>query len=401
MMGWERLELSMRETIAQRYWAMAQAGEIVPDAVQRSLVAALDELNRAIAERSRVSRRRRLRGLLSRRRMDPPLRGFYIWGGVGRGKTLIMDIFFSIAPTNRKRRVHFHQFMIEVHDRIAVFRRKLRSGEVIGDDPIPPVAADIASEIGLLCFDEFVVYDIADAMILGRLFEQLFARGVTVVATTNVAPDDLYKDGLNRALFLPFIALLKRHMSVFHLDAPRDYRLDSEGTERRYVTPLGEEAHACLDAHFRYLSGTASGEPVELSNKGRQIVIPEAIEGIARFKFEDLCSRPLGAGDFLMIAERFHTVLLADIPILSAARRNEAKRLINLVDTLYDRRVRLIVSAETEPHALWQGEEGTEAFEFRRTASRLMEMRSDAYWDGATSMARDKERSPGTEARAY
>lgn len=390
----------MRETVAQRYEAMAQAGEIVPDAVQRSLVAALDELNRAIAERSRAPTRRRLRGLLPRRRKEPPLRGFFIWGGVGRGKTLIMDLFFGAAPTSRKRRVHFHQFMTEVHDRIAAFRRKLRSGEVDGDDPIPPVAADIASEIGLLCFDEFAVYDIADAMILGRLFEQLFARGVTVVATTNVAPDDLYKDGLNRSLFLPFIALLKQHMSVFHLDAPRDYRLDSEGTERRYVTPLGEEAHACLDAHFRYLGGGARGGPVKLSNKGRQIVVPEAIEGIARFKFDDLCSHPLGAGDFLLIAERFHTVLLADIPILSVARRNEAKRLINLIDTLYDKRVRLIVSAEAEPHALWQGEEGTEAFEFRRTASRLVEMRSDAYWDDATSIARHEERSPDAEVRA-
>jgi cell division protein ZapE len=390
----------MRKTVAQRYEAMAQAGEIMPDAVQRDLVAALDRLNQAIAERSRASRRRRLGALLPRRRKETPLRGFYIWGDVGRGKTLIMDLFFSAAPTDRKRRVHFHQFMSEVHDRIATFRRKLKSGEVNGDDPIPPVAADIASDVGLLCFDEFAVYDIADAMILGRLFEQLFACGVTVVATTNVAPDDLYKGGLNRSLFLPFIDLLKARMSVFHLDAPRDYRLDGEGTEPRYVTPLDDEAHACLDAHLRYLGKGVDAEPVALANKGRQIVVPEAIEGIARFKFEDLCSRPLGAGDFLLIAECFHTVLLAEIPILSHARRNEAKRLINLIDTLYDKRVRLIVSAEAEPHALWQGEEGIEAFEFRRTASRLVEMRTDAYWDEATSIARIKERSPDTGVRA-
>ena len=380
----------MHKLVTERYEAMAQSGEIVPDPIQRELVAALDRLNQAISDRARARKKRGLGRLLSRPPRTPP-RGLYIWGGVGRGKTLLMDLFFDSAPTDRKRRVHFHQFMAEAHDRIAAFRRRRKRGEAKGDDPIAPVAGDIAAEMELLCFDEFAVYDIADAMILGRLFEQLFMRRVTVVATTNVVPDDLYKGGLNRALFLPFIALLKAHMSVFHLDAPRDYRLDSHGTERRYVMPLGPEADRCLAAHFRHLTGNERGEPTELASKGRRIMVPEAAEGVARFGFDDLCSRPLGAGDFSRIAERFHTIILAGVPILSPERRNEAKRLINLVDTIYDKRVRLILSAEAEPHALWQATHGVEAFEFRRTASRLIEMRSDAYWDVATTARHKKE----------
>ena len=373
-----------RDGVARRYEAMAAAGEIVPDAVQRALVAELDALSGALAARPR--KRRTLRRLIPRRRdEDSAPRGLYVWGDVGRGKTLLMDLFFQAATTRRKRRVHFHQFLADVHDRVAALRRAKSDGAL--GDPIPVVADAIADEAALLCFDEFVVYDIADAMILGRLFQQLFARGVVVVATTNVAPDDLYKDGLNRALFLPFIALLKARMSVFHLDAPRDHRLNSEGGERRYVTPLGDDADACLDAHFRYLSGEAHGAPAEIAFKGRRIVVPEAREGVARFKFEDLCSRPLGAGDYFQIAERFSTIIVAAIPILSAERRNEAKRFIALIDTLYDKRVRLIVSAEAEPHALWLGTSGAEAFEFQRTASRLIEMRSDAYWNEALSDA--------------
>jgi cell division protein ZapE len=381
----------MHDPVASRYEALARSGEIVPDEVQRSLAAALDDLKGSIEAYLQTSGRRGVGRLLFWRPRSEPPRGLYIWGGVGRGKTLLMDLFFDAVSTRRKRRVHFHAFMSDVHERIAMFRTRLKQGEVEGDDPIAPVAAGLASEIALLCFDEFAVYDIADAMILGRLFEQLFARGVIVVATTNVAPDDLYKSGLNRGLFLPFIALLKERMSVFHLDAPRDYRLDSEGTERRYVTPLDREADACLDAHFLHLSGRRHGEPMELDNKGRRIVVPEAADGVARFDFEQLCSRPLGASDYLKIAERFHSVILAHVPILSHERRNEAKRLINLVDTMYDRRVRLIVSAEAEPHALWEAKDGVEAFEFQRTASRLIEMKSDAYWHSARAIDHKKE----------
>jgi cell division protein ZapE len=295
-----------------------------------------------------------------------------------------MDLFFRASPPIAKRRIHFHQFMAEVHERIADFRGKLKSGKAKGDDPIPPVAAAIASEVEILCFDEFSVDDIADAMILARLFGQLFQHRLTIVATSNASPDELYRNGLNRGLFLPFIELLKERMTVFHLAAPRDYRLDSSGSERRYVTPLGREADACLDAHFRHLSGCERGERRELTNKRRRIIVPEACGEVARFAFEDLSARPLGAADYLKIAEAFRTIILADVPMLDASRRNEARRLINLIDTLYDNRVRLIVSAETEPALLWRGGEGVESVQFARTASRLVEMRSDAYWQSAS-----------------
>ena len=377
----------MRESVRRRYEALAQSGEIVPDATQGALADALDALATSLAGHRRGAANGPLAWLRSIGASLHRPRGLYIWGDVGRGKTLLMDLFFRAVPAKRKRRVHFHQFMGEVHDRIAIFRAKTKNGEAVGGDPIEHVGRALASEIELLCFDEFAVYDIADAMILGRLFEQLFRRGVTVVATTNVAPDELYRDGLNRALFLPFIALLKEHMAVFHLDAPRDYRLDSFGTERRYVIPLGPEADACLAAHFQHFSGVSSGERLEILSKGRRLVVPEAANGVARFSFDDLCSRPLGAGDYLKIAETFHTIILSDVPVLAAERRNEAKRLIALIDTLYDRHARLVVSAEAEPDDLWQGRKGAEAFEFARTASRLIEMRSDAYWNAATASA--------------
>jgi cell division protein ZapE len=371
----------MSDTVKRRYEAMARSGGIVPDAAQLSLAETLDALIAALAARRKTGNGA-LRWLRGRSGRAHPLRGLYIFGPVGRGKTLLMDLFFAAAPVEARRRVHFHEFMGEVHDRIAALRRAEKGKDKNGDT-IAAVADAIASEIVLLCFDEFAVYDIADAMILGRLFEKLFARGVAVVATTNVAPDDLYKDGLNRALFLPFIALLKKHMEVFHLDAPRDYRLDAAGGERRYVTPLGPAADACLDAHFDHFAGGAEGVRRELHRKGRRILVPRAAEGVARFSFEDICGRPLGAGDYLKIADAFSTVIVADVPILSPARRNEVKRLINLIDTLYDRRVRLIASAEAEPAELWQGKDGAETFEFARTASRLIEMRSDAYWENA------------------
>ncbi len=385
----------MHESVRHRYEAMARSGEIAPDSTQAALADALDALADSLAGRRSSRAKGPLAWLRSIGAGTPTTRGLYIWGDVGRGKTLLMDLFFDAAPTRRKRRVHFHQFMGEVHDRIAALRRGAKEGSTSLGDPIAAVARGLASEIALLCFDEFAVYDIADAMILGRLLEQLFRRGVTVVATTNVAPDDLYRDGLNRALFLPFVALLKEHMEVFHLDAQHDYRLDSTGTERRYVTPLGADAEACLAAHFRHFSGRARGEGLEIASRGRRLVVPEAADGVARFSFADLCSRALGAGDYLKIAEAFHTIILADVPVLDATRRNEAKRLIALIDTLYDRHVRLIVSAAAEPNDLWQGRDGAESFEFARTASRLIEMRSDAYWNATASAAMKKARAVG------
>jgi cell division protein ZapE len=282
----------MQGPVRRRYEELAQSGELEPDGSQRELADQLDGLIAALCEHARQSKKSSLGWLLARGSRSEPPRGLYIWGSVGRGKTLLMDLFFRAAPAKGKRRVHFHSFMAEVHDRLNEVRARLRSGDLRGDDAIGPVADSIAAPTRLLCFDEFAVSDIADAMILGRLFEQLFARGMTVVATSNVAPDDLYLDGLNRSLFVPFIDVLKQHMDVFHLEAPRDYRLDGTGSHRRYITPLGPAADRCLDAHFRHLTGRARGAPAEITNKGRLIIIPEAADTVARASFETCAPNP-------------------------------------------------------------------------------------------------------------
>ena len=380
----------MPDTVRRRYEAMARSGEITPDTLQNALVSELNTVAGSLSKNDKAGQ-----GLLGRLRslgrQTPKPRGLYIYGAVGRGKTLLMDLFFEAAPTTRKRRVHFLPFMLEVQEGIATHRRRTTNGGSNERDPIAAAANELASKVDLFCFDEFAVYDIADAMILGRLFEQLFARGVIIVATSNVAPDDLYKDGLNRALFLPFITLLKERMTIFHLDGPRDYRLNGTGTERRYVTPLGVQAEAALTDQFRRLSGGSIGRPVEIDSKGRRVLIPEVAAGVAKLAFEDLCSKPLGSGDYLRIVGAFHTIILSDVPVLTQARRNEAKRLIKLIDTLYDENIRLVVSAEAEPNELYEGTEGAEAFEFARTASRLNEMRSDSYWNAATAKAEKKK----------
>ncbi len=306
-------------------------------------------------------------------------RGVYVFGPVGRGKTLLMDLFFHAAPLKAKRRVHFHAFMAEVHARIHHWRVRRKAGEASGDDPIAPVAASLAAEAWLLCFDEFSVRDIADAMILGRLFGQLFAAGVVVVATSNVAPDDLYKDGLNRTLFLPFIALMGERLDIVALDARTDFRLEKLTRAPVFYSPADAAARAALDESFKRLTGHRHGEPLQIELLGRTLEVPQAWDGVARFSFDDLCRRPLGAPDFLAIAQRFHTLLIDGVRVMGADQRNEAKRFINLIDTLYDQRVKLIASAEAEPSALFLGEGGPEAFEFERTASRLIEMRSADY----------------------
>jgi cell division protein ZapE len=381
----------MPQSVKHRYEVLARSGEIAADDSQRALAAELDALLLSLDARWRRSKKSALGWLLSREPRAAPPRGLYIFGAVGGGKTLLMDLFYDAASSPRKRRAHFHAFMADVHDRADRLRREPKNGAARNGDPIAAVADDIAAEIDLLCFDEFAVTDIADAMILGRLFEQLFARNVVVVATSNSAPDDLYKDGLNRALFVPFIEMLRRRMTVFHLDAPQDYRLTTTGDGRRYVNPLGHAAAASMDAHFRRLTGHAIGEPAEIANKGRRIAVPQAASGVARFSFAELCSRPLAASDYRALAKAFHTIMLENVPVLEAARRNEAKRFINLVDVLYDARLRLIVSAAAEPHDLWTGVTGSETAEFQRTASRLIEMRSDAYWEAASRGAEKKE----------
>jgi cell division protein ZapE len=279
----------------------------------------------------------------------------------------------------RKRRAHFHAYMADVHERIHDWRQKLKRGEVSGDDPIRPVAAALAEEAWVLCFDEFAVVDIADAMILGRLFTALFEQGVVVVATSNVPPDDLYKNGLNRTLFLPFISLVKDRMEVVELTARTDFRLEKLGDTPVYFTPADDAARAALDGVFARLTRGARPRPAALHVHGRRVEVPEQALGVARFPYELLCRRPLGAADYIAIARAYHTVLVDGVPALPPSRRDEARRLITLVDILYERRVKLIVSAEAEPEGLFQAETGNEAFEFARTVSRLAEMRSRDY----------------------
>jgi len=309
---------------------------------------------------------------------EPP-RGLYIYGPVGGGKTMLMDMVFEGAETPLKRRAHFHAFMADVHARLHEWRQALKRGEVSGEDPIAPVAAELAREASLLCFDEFSVRDIADAMILGRLFTALLAAGVVVVATSNVAPDELYKDGLNRALFLPFIALLKERLDVVELAARTDYRLEKLKRAPVYYAPMSPKADAALNKAFVALTGHERGQPITIELLGRFLDVPQAIDGVARFDFDSLCRRPLGSADYLKIAQRFHTIILDRIPSLGQSERNEARRFIILIDALYDMRVKLIASAAGEPDALYTGAGGAEAFEFKRAASRLIEMRSADY----------------------
>lgn len=303
-------------------------------------------------------------------RMTPP-RGLYLWGEVGRGKSMLMDMFFASVALGAKRRVHFNAFMGEAHALLHAERRCGRSR-----DPLVAVARRLARDATLLCFDEFQVGDVADAMILGRLFERLFARGCVVAATSNTAPDALYAGGLNRALFLPFIAQLKAKMDMVGLNGERDYRRGLNGAAIAYVTPLGPHAEAAMDEAWR---GLAAGEGAEafLTVLGRSLRVPRAANGAARFSFDELCARPLGAADYLAVARAFRAVLIDAIPALTPARRDEARRFTLLIDTLYDEGVKLICSAEAEPDALYPAGEGAEAF--KRTASRLLEMQSAAY----------------------
>lgn len=367
-------------SVAQAYAALVASGGIERDPAQEKLVAKLDQLAARLAQH-RLSRKSSALGWLFSKRepTDEPIRGLYIWGDVGRGKTMLMDLFHAALPVQRKRRVHFHAFMADVHERIFAFRQKEKAGEIAGGDPIAPVAEALADEAWVLCFDEFAVTDIADAMILGRLFKALFARGVVVVATSNVEPSLLYRDGLNRALFLPFIDLLRERMEVVKLDARADFRLEKLGGEPVFHAPADYKARVALDVAFARLTGSARATPAAIRLKGRAIAVPRQALGVARFEFSDLCEKPLGAADYLAIARDYHTVILEDVPKLTFERRNEAKRFITLIDVFYERHVKLLMSAEADVDDLYVAERGHEAFEFARTASRLIEMRSEAY----------------------
>jgi cell division protein ZapE len=347
-----------------RYRKSVATGALKPDAAQERAAARLQELSRAL---SRYRPGWRLFG----GRGEPP-RGLYIWGDVGRGKSMLMDLFFGEATIAAKRRIHFNAFMAETHARIHALRQ-----EGGNDDPIPPVAATIAKEARLLCFDEFQVTDVADAMILGRLFEQLFERGVVVVATSNTAPDRLYEGGLNRQLFLPFIDLLKRRLEVLELDGPSDYRRLLIHAMNVYLTPLGPDADAAMDEDWRKLTGAGHGRPESLTVFGRKLDVPCAARGVARFTFDELCNRPLAAPDYLAIARAYHTVMVDRVPQMGPRMRDAARRFTLLIDTLYDESVRLVCSAAVPPEELYV--EGDNAEAFRRTVSRLVEMQSKEY----------------------
>ena len=305
---------------------------------------------------------------------DPP-QGLYLYGGVGRGKSALMDVFHDEALVVRKRRVHFHAFMMDVHRRIFTERNAPRGAK--DDDPVKAVARDLANESWLLCFDEFQVSDAADAMILQRLFKKMFERGVVIVATSNRPPDDLYEGGLNRESFLPFIGLMKQRLDIVHLDARRDYRLDRLRTMPVYYAPLSTASEAGLTAAFERLAGVTPAEPISLEVQGRTLVIPAAAGGVARTSFAALCEAPLGAADYTAVAETFNTLVLSGIPRLTPEQRNEARRFINLIDILYEHRVNLICSADAPPDELYGRGDGS--FEFARAESRLMEMQSEDY----------------------
>ncbi|MDP1630188.1 MAG: cell division protein ZapE [Caulobacter sp.] len=360
--------LSVRAAYRERL----SRGEIRPDAAQEQALEALSRLEgdlNALAEPG-FSLFRRPRGA----------RGVYLWGPVGRGKSMLMDLFFDSAPVSRKRRTHFHVFMAEVHGHIDAWRkgdaaaRKARFGQARGDDPIAPTADLIAEHARLLCFDEFQVTDIADAMILGRLFEGLFARGVTLVATSNRPPDDLYKDGLNRQLFLPFIAMLKDRLEVVSVRGPVDFRLDRLRGARTWLAPDDPDNSREFDRLWADMLDGASEPGATIEVLGRKLHLPRASGGLLRTRFASLCGNALGPQDYLAIADRFHTVFLEDIPRLTPDRRDSAKRFNTLIDALYEAQAKLVVLAAVEPEALYPAGDGS--FEFERTVSRLQEMRS-------------------------
>lgn len=361
--------------ILEKYQARVDSGQLTPDPVQATAAKALDDLEHRLANR-------KTGGWFSK---AETVTGLYMWGGVGRGKSMLMDLFFESAPVQARRRVHFHEFMAEVHDRLDAWRklpedaRKRSEWRVkgAGDDPIAPVAKQIASEASLLCFDEFQVTQIADAMVLARLFEALFELGVTVVATSNRHPDDLYKDGINRPLFLPFIEHLKAHCQILELASERDYRLDRLIEAPVWYAPLDPESEAALDKAWDRLTLGAEPQHCVLTVKGRKLEVQREAAGVARFTFEELCARPLGSRDYLAIAANFNTVILSGIPTLGPENRNEAARFVALIDALYEARIKLVASAAAEPENLYP--EGDGSFEFERTASRLHEMRSTDY----------------------
>jgi cell division protein ZapE len=363
------------------YRAKVAAGELAPDPAQQLAAERLQALWARLRNYDpppRPDNGGGLLGRLLRRRTadeggeDRP-DGLYLVGEVGRGKSMLMDLFFAAAEVPRKQRIHFHRFMQTCHARVFAWKK----AHPDGTDPIPPLADTIASGAALLCFDEFQVNDIADAMILGRLFQALFARGVVVVATSNIAPDDLFKGQPGRDAFLPFIALIKQRLDVVMMDAGRDFRRERMRGMRTWHVPADDFSRRALDEAFVTLTGGVEGKPVTLTVTGRELIVPVAAEGVARFDFFQLCGTALGPGDYLAIATNFHTLVLDGIPRLSPDNYDVARRFINLIDTLYDQRVKLVASADAMPDQLYKHGENAKMFE--RTASRLDEMQSEGW----------------------
>ncbi len=358
--------------VADCYARLLAAGELSPDEDQQRAVAVLDRLASQLTRKSK-------RGLLARLARKPPSPpgGTYMWGGVGRGKSMLMELAFQNIDVASKRRVHFHEFMLEVHERLRVERVK-ESG-----DPIPPVAQALAREARLLAFDEMVINNAADAMILSRLFAQLLDAGVTVIITSNRPPRDLYLGGLNRELFLPFIDLIERRLDVVPLNGPTDYRLQRLGGMPTWYVPNGPEATRSLSEAFFRLTDYPPEDRAHVPAEdipvqgGRTLHVPKSLKGVAVFSFKRLCGEPRGAPDYLAIARRYHTLLMVGIPKLGPEKRNEAARFVTLIDALYESKVKLLAAADASPADLYR--QGDGAFEFERTASRLIEMQSETY----------------------
>ncbi|MEO0671893.1 MAG: cell division protein ZapE [Pseudomonadota bacterium] len=352
--------------LTQRYEKRISLGEIKDDPAQRHAIGAFERVATDLATIAPQSFADRL----FRRQLEK-VKGLYLWGGVGRGKTMLMDMFFAGLQQARKRRAHFHGFMADVHDRIGRARQDGR------EDPISVVAAEILSETSVLCFDELHITDITDAMLVGRLFEKLFDGGLVVVATSNVPPEGLYANGLNRDLFVPFIGLIEAHMHVLAFPDGEDFRLAKLKGRALYFVPDDEAARDRLQELWSEVASESTTTRSTLEVQGRRLQVPMMSDGCAWFTFAELCEAPLGTRDYLAIAKAFHTVFLSGIPRLSPAKRNEARRLINLIDTLYDERVSLIATADAAPDEIYQAGDGADLF--ARTASRLVEMQSDDY----------------------
>ncbi|WP_455466066.1 cell division protein ZapE [Bartonella sp. B39] len=374
--------------VSTRYKELVPKGEISFDPAQLALTEHFDHLLQYIIEQD-VSRSwsfwrffKKKKQTFSRvsRQGDDPFQGLYVYGDVGRGKTMLMDLFFSCLPQKCKKRAHFNDFMADVHERINVYRQASKDAKAEPNNPILAVVEDLAREAQILCFDEFSVTDIADAMVLGRLISALFDRGVFFVATSNVAPDNLYYNGLNRELFLPFIQVLKAHVRVINLDAKTDYRLEKSNLQQVYVSPLGLEANERMDQAWTLVLQGHKETSDELSIRGRLVHIPRSGAGCARFDYQDLCAKSLAAAEYLALGERYHTIFVDNVPVMDDACRNETKRFILLIDVLYERHIRLFMSAAARFDGLYKGRaQTTETFEFQRTQSRLFEMQSQDY----------------------